>query len=187
MLKFVGSTNEPTNSDLTAHASTTTSTISSDSQTNPGQIDLGSATRTFTVETAMGSAAIGLSISAQIIAPGGALTKAGAGVLELTSNNTYAGGTNVNAGTLLVNNSTGSGTGSGTVMVNTGTLGGNGTISGLVTMSSSGTNNLAPGQAATAGSIAALHVGALTMASTSTLNIDIGAGGIPTGAGAGTV
>ena len=47
--------------------------------TNAGSIDLGSATRTFTVES--GSAAIGLSVSAQMISPGGALTKAGAAAI----------------------------------------------------------------------------------------------------------
>ena len=67
-----------------------------------------------------------LSISAKIT--NGGLTKAGAGILELTGNNDYTGGTIVNAGTLLANNTSGSGTGTGSVTVNsTGTLGGTGT------------------------------------------------------------
>jgi autotransporter-associated beta strand protein len=66
-------------------------------------------------------------------ASGGAisLTKLGTGILVFDKANTYSGGTNVDAGTLLVNNITGSGTGSGTVTVAVGaTLGGSGTISG---------------------------------------------------------
>ncbi len=59
----------------------------------------------------------------------GAITKAGAGTLRLTAANTYSGGTTVSAGTLEVNNTTGSGTGSGTVTVATsGTLAGDGAI-----------------------------------------------------------
>jgi fibronectin-binding autotransporter adhesin len=46
-----------------------------------------------------------------------ALTKSTAGSVTLTGANTYTGATNVNAGTLEVNNTTGSGTGSGTVTV----------------------------------------------------------------------
>jgi len=72
------------------------------------------------------------------------LIKAGAGTLELTGENTYDGGTTINAGTLLVNNTTGSGTGTGAVTVASGaTLGGTGAITGDVTINSGGT--LAPG------------------------------------------
>ncbi|MCL4207729.1 MAG: autotransporter-associated beta strand repeat-containing protein, partial [Pirellulaceae bacterium] len=74
----------------------------------------------------------------------GKLTKDGAGTLELGgAGNSYSGGTDVNAGTLLVNTS-GSGTGTGPVAVNNGgILGGNGTIAGSVT--SSGTGTVQPG------------------------------------------
>jgi autotransporter-associated beta strand protein len=59
----------------------------------------------------------------------GGLTKAGTGTLVLKGANTYAGPTTVSTGTLLVNNTTGSGTGTGAVSVTAGgTLGGTGTI-----------------------------------------------------------
>jgi fibronectin-binding autotransporter adhesin len=63
----------------------------------------------------------------------GALVKQGTGTLVLnrTAGNSYTGGTVVSAGTLAVNNSTGSGTGSGTNYINTGgTLAGNFALSG---------------------------------------------------------
>jgi autotransporter-associated beta strand protein len=53
--------------------------------------------------------------------------------------NFYTGGTVISAGTLLVNNTTGSGTGSGSVTVNGGTLGGTGSIAGPVTVNTGGT------------------------------------------------
>ena len=65
------------------------------------------------------------------------LFKTDSGVLTLTGANIYSGGTTVSAGTLLVNNSTGSGTGSGTVTVSSGaTFGGSGRISGGVIFNS---------------------------------------------------
>ena len=48
---------------------------------------------------------------------GGTLNKTGTGTLDLTGNNTYTGNTAISAGTLLVNNTTGSATGNGTVTV----------------------------------------------------------------------
>ncbi len=63
------------------------------------------------------------------------VTKAGAGTVNLTAANTYSGGTTVNDGTLLVNNTSGSATGSGGVNVFAGaTLGGSGRVAGPVTV-----------------------------------------------------
>src|SRR5207249_201128 len=69
--------------------------------------------------------------------------KTGLGALRLSNASTYAGGTTVSAGKLLVNNTTGSGTGTGALTVNAGTLGGTGVIAGPVTLNAAGT--LSPG------------------------------------------
>ncbi len=65
---------------------------------------------------------------------GGSLTKIQIGKLVLKHANTYSGGTKINAGKLMVNNSRDSGTGTGPVQVNGGSLGGKGTIAGAVTL-----------------------------------------------------
>jgi autotransporter-associated beta strand protein len=89
------------------------------------------------------------------------LLKSGSGTFTLskTSGTTYANGTTVNGGTLLVNNTTGSGTGTGDVTVNSGgTLGGTGSIAGNVTVNAGG--SLAPGAS----------IGTLTLGGTLTLD-----------------
>jgi autotransporter-associated beta strand protein len=59
------------------------------------------------------------------------IEKRGTGTWTFTGANDYASGTKIVAGTLLVNNATGSGTGTGSVTVDAdGTLGGTGSISG---------------------------------------------------------
>ena len=75
------------------------------------------------------------------------LTKAGAGTMTLTGNNTYKGGTAVSLGTLRVNGqvSPNSGTGTGAVQVNAGgTLSGSGRIAGAVTVANNSTAVLYP-------------------------------------------
>lgn len=72
----------------------------------------------------------------------GAAVAGTGGKTILTAANTYSGGTLVSDGTLLVNNTTGSGTGSGTVSVYTnGVLGGTGTIGGTVVVTNGGSIN----------------------------------------------
>lgn len=68
-----------------------------------------------------------------------ALIKAGSGRMTLTHSNTYSGGTVVEKGTLIVNNSSGSGTGTGNVIVNNGAvLSGSGLVDGTVTVNAGG-------------------------------------------------
>jgi autotransporter-associated beta strand protein len=74
---------------------------------------------------------------------GTSLLKSGTGTWTLTNANTYALTTKVSGGTLLVNNTSGSGTGTSAVTVGAaGTLGGSGTISGIVTVDAGGTLRL---------------------------------------------
>lgn len=103
------------------------------------------------------------------------LTKAGTGVFALSGNNLYTGATAVNAGTLLVNNTAGSGTGGGNVSVaSAATLGGMGRISGGVTLAAGAM--LAPGSMDMNGStLGQLTVGTLTANTTSSIFLQISA------------
>jgi autotransporter-associated beta strand protein len=100
------------------------SIASGGSAANVGQLDLGSASRTFTVGD--GSAATDMSVSAQIIGTAVGLTKAGPGTLSLTGNNTYDGGTVIgsatNGGIVQVNTNTSLGAVAGAATINNGTL-----------------------------------------------------------------
>jgi autotransporter-associated beta strand protein len=94
-----------------------------------------------TIVTTLGTGAI--TFSGVVDGPGG-LAKDGTSTLTLKGANTYASATTVNAGTLLVNNTSGSGTGTNTVTVALGaTLGGSGTVEGPVMVNAGG--NLAAG------------------------------------------
>jgi autotransporter-associated beta strand protein len=118
-----------------------------------GYIDLLGGTRTLNIGG-------GVDLSVAVAVSNGGLTKTGAGTLRLNSANTYTGGTTVSAGTLLVNNSAGSGTGAGTVSVNGGILGGTGAIAGALMLNSGGT--LSPG--------IGTNIGTLTLNSAPSLN-----------------
>ena len=76
--------------------------------------------------------------------------KIGVGTLTLSGAGTYAGGTTIEAGTLLVKNTAGSATGSGAVQVGGGTLGGGGIIAGQTTIGtgSGAGGSLQPGKGA---------------------------------------
>lgn len=79
-----------------------------------------------------------------------ALAKTTGGILALSGANTFSGGTTVSVGTLLVNNTTGSGLGTGNVSVTSGaTLGGTGTITPGAGNAITVSGILAPGSSAT--------------------------------------
>lgn len=101
---------------------------------NSGFVDLNGGTRTLNIGD--GTSFVDLSIDVPV--SNGGLVKEGNGTLQLTATNTYAGGTTVNAGTLVVSNTIGSATGFGAVTVNGGSLLGPGTIAGTVTVNGAG-------------------------------------------------
>ena len=90
------------------------------------------------------SAAGATTFSGNLTGPG-AVNKIGSGTVILTNSNSYSGGTTVSFGSLIVNNTSGSGTGTGPVTVLGGALlGGNGSIDGSVTINPSAI--ISPGQ-----------------------------------------
>jgi autotransporter-associated beta strand protein len=106
----------------------------------------------------------------------GSLTQAGSGSLDLTGASTYAGGTTVAAGTLSVNNKSGSVTGTGAVQVQAGaTLAGNGSIAGAVTVDKGGVLSAGNGGAGT------LTLGSLSLNAGSVLNYELGQAGVAGG------
>jgi fibronectin-binding autotransporter adhesin len=123
------------------------------------------------------------------------VNKVGPGVLVLTDNNTYSGTTTVNADTLIVNNTAGSGTGSGSVVVNPGAIsGGSGTVDtgGAQTVTVAGGAVVRPGGSATGISTLTINSTAnVTFAAGSTLQVNVGtsatAGGHLKVIGGGTV
>ncbi|MEI6674888.1 MAG: cadherin-like beta sandwich domain-containing protein, partial [Verrucomicrobiota bacterium] len=134
------------------------------------QLDI---TQLFTV--ANGAAAVDLLVSGKLVGSYG-ITKAGPGTLNLTAANLHTGATTVSAGTLLVNNTSGSGTGTAAVSVASGaTLGGSGSISGAVNVS----GVLAPATAAKT-----LTCGPLALLTGSTLRCEMDSSVSPGGTAA---
>ena len=105
-----------------------------------GDVDLGGVTKTLTVSNTA------LTTFTGVMTNSAALIKAGPGKLVFTGDNVSRTNiTTVNNGTLILNNTSGSGTGSGAVIVNSpGVLGGSGIIAGAVTAS----GDISPGQSA---------------------------------------
>lgn len=111
----------------------------SNALTFTGVMNIGTVAKGFRVENTATTTFAG------VLTNSASLTKGGPGVLALTAANENTGGWIVTNGTLLVNNTTGSGTGSGNVTVTgDGILGGTGTIAGAV----SGDGRIAPGESA---------------------------------------
>lgn len=135
------------NVDFNARSNVTATIVKGSGSGNTGLMDLGGASRTFTV----GDGANDVDLSLDVPLSNGALTKAGTGTMRLTAANTYSGGTIISAGRLLVSNTAGSGTGSGGVIVTGGTLGGTGTVAGTVIVNAGGT--VAPGAGAAIGTL----------------------------------
>jgi len=103
------------------------------------------------------------------ISGSGSLTKLGAGILSLSGANTYSGGTTISSGSLIVNNTTGSGTGSGALFIASGaSLGGSGTIGGAATVNGSLNPGNSPG-------VMTFNAG-LTLGSSATTHMQIAGG-----------
>jgi T5SS/PEP-CTERM-associated repeat protein/autotransporter-associated beta strand protein len=132
-----------------------------------GTLDIPTTANTFTMLPGFGG-------TSGIISGVGGLTKTAAGTLAFAQANTYGGGTTINGGKLLANNTTGSATGNGNVAVNTGgTLGGTGTVSGAVSVAGGGT--VAPGA-----SIGTLNTGAISLTdAASKLSLELNLGATP--------
>ena len=112
---------------------------------------------------------------AGIISGGGSVTQSGSGTTILSGNNSYAGATSVNAGTLLVNGNQSGATGL-TTIASGATLGGAGTIGGNVTIANGGILS------AGSGGVGALSInGNLALGSGSQLNFEFGQANVPGG------
>ena len=157
-------------------------------------LNLGTGATTLTAPTTMTVDAKTLTIGGSIGGGGNLLTKAGAGTLTLTGNNTYIGGTTLNAGTLNINSATALGGAAGVFTINGGII--DNTSGGDLTLTNSnpvsfnggfaftGTNNLNLGTGATT----LLAPTTITVAAkTLTIGGSIGGGSGLTKAGAGTL
>jgi fibronectin-binding autotransporter adhesin len=145
-LRYVGSTDATTNRAFTingtaaGHDATIESSGVGTLTFNTPATGLAYGTNNQTRTLTLGGTNTGANTFGKILSNNGtgatSLVKSGTGTWVVNQANTHTGGTTVSAGTLLVNNSSGSGTGSGSVSVAVGaTLGGTGTISGNTTIS----------------------------------------------------
>ncbi|WP_426703068.1 autotransporter-associated beta strand repeat-containing protein [Rhodanobacter sp. Col0626] len=107
---------------------------------------------------------------AGLISGSGTLEQQGTGTTVLSGNNTYAGGTNVRAGSLIINGDQSAATGT-TSIDSGGTLGGMGTIGGDVNVADGGSLN--PGNAGSAPGTLSIK-GSLALSDASSLNVDMG-------------
>ncbi len=107
--------------DSAGTAGHTTNVTISGSNVSPGSVAFNNNAYNYTVSGPMG------------IAGTGSLTLNGTGSVTLSTSNTYNGGTNINHGTLIANNTSGAATGGGPVSINGGTLQiGNGGAAGML-------------------------------------------------------
>lgn len=83
--------------------------------------------------------------SGLLFGPGGLVKNGGQASLTLSGANTYTGGTQINAGYLIVTNTTGSATGTGNVLDQGGYLSGTGSFFGNVKLTGNGGAHLDPG------------------------------------------
>jgi autotransporter-associated beta strand protein len=153
---------------------------------NPGRLDLNGADRTFTIANSTQTNDMVVSASIVDVAGGGTsgLTKEGAGTLELSGSNTYAGDTNVNNGTLKVTNGAAINDGGSVVVANTagaifevngnetiGDVSGGGATGGEIALNTGNTLTIAGGAGSTtfnglvsgAGNLAVSAIGSLTL------------------------
>ena len=135
VILFGDGTNSPTNGSLSIGPNpTAVQNLMIGSIEGGGQMSMGTLLGQSSSAT-IGSNNLSTTFDGVILGDGGvSVTKIGTGTLTLTNGaNTYSGGTIVNKGTLVVNNTTGFGAG-GPIQVNAGTLGGSGTVLGPVTV-----------------------------------------------------
>ncbi|MDX8497990.1 autotransporter outer membrane beta-barrel domain-containing protein [Mesorhizobium sp. VK4C] len=115
---------------------------------------------------------------AGLISGSGGLDQIGSGVTILTADNSYAGATNVGAGTLIIDGDQSAASGATTVAAG-GALGGIGTIGGAVSVLDGGALN--PGDIGTTPGTLTIN-GNLNLAANATLNYNFGQAGVVGGA-----
>ncbi len=174
---------------------TYTSTNNPLGSTLSGNVDLGAATRTFSIADSTNTTAE-LTVSANLTSSGGGLTKTGTGNLILSGTNTQTGTTTVSAGTMTVSSGATLAAATANLTVNTGTLALNNSAQTVGAFSGNGTVSLATGHAFTVNqttnttfsgvlsgtdaSLTKLGTGTLTLSGSNTFSgaLSVGGGGI---------